>query len=132
MDLFGAAKILEKAGATEKSVRLMHRALEGRLSEEVALQAKKKLAHHFKKNREWDKAISLWQQMTPLHQLSCFRELAMHYEHRAKDYAKAAAVAEEGLSQAAGVSRSYEQDFSHRLERLRGKISRRGVDGERR
>lgn len=130
MDLFGAAKILEKAGATEKSVRLMHRALEGRLSEEVALQAKKKLAHYFKKNREWDKAISLWQQMTPLHQLSCFRELAMHYEHRAKDYAKAAAVAEEGLSQAAGVSRSYEQDFSHRLERLRGKISRRGVDGE--
>jgi len=132
MDLFGAAKILEKAGATEKSVRLMHRALEGRLSQEASLQAKKKLAHHFKKNREWDKAISLWQQLTPLHHLSCFRELAVHYEHREKDYARAAAVAEEGLSLAAGVSRTFEQDFSHRLVRLRGKISRRSVNGEQR
>jgi hypothetical protein len=132
MDLFGAAKILEKAGAMEKSVRLIHRALEGRLSEEVELQAKERLARHFKKNREWDKAISLWQQMTPRHSLSCFRELAVHYEHREKDYAKAAAVAAEGLGLASGVSRSYEEDFSHRLERLRGKISRREGDGGRR
>jgi hypothetical protein len=129
MDLFGVAKILEKAGATEKSVRFIHRALEGRLSEEVELQAKKRLAHHFKKNREWDKAVSLWQEMTPLRQLSCFRDLSVHYEHREKDYARAAALAAEGLSLAAGVSRSYEQDFSHRLERLRGKLSRGEVKG---
>jgi hypothetical protein len=67
--------------------------------------------------------------MTPLNQLSCFRELAMHYEHREKDYATATAIAEEGLSLAAGVSRPYEQDFSHRLERLRAKINRRRVGG---
>ena len=44
----------------------MRRALEGRLSEEVAVLARMKLASHFKKNRDWAKAISLWQEMTPL------------------------------------------------------------------
>jgi uncharacterized protein YprB with RNaseH-like and TPR domain len=128
MDLFGAAKLLERTGESEKSARFMRRALEGRLSEEIAVVAKMKLAAHFKKNRDWTNAISLWQEMTPLNQLTCFRELAIYYEHRERDYEKARQVAEEGLTAAAGTSRSLEKDFSHRLERLKHKIKQKGKE----
>ncbi len=125
MDLFGAAKVLEKTGELDRSASFIRKALEGRLSEEIALLAKKKLAHYFKKNQQWDKAVSLWQEMTPQNQLFCFRELAMYYEHKEKDYAKAQEIAEEGLALAMGISRNYEEDFAHRVERLRARISRR-------
>jgi hypothetical protein len=100
----------------------MRRALEGSLSEEVAALARMKLAAHFKKNRDWEKAISLWQEMTPLTRLTSYRELAIYYEHKERDYEKARLAAEEGLTAAAGASRSVERDFSHRLERIRHKL----------
>jgi uncharacterized protein YprB with RNaseH-like and TPR domain len=125
MDLFGAAKLLERTGESERSARFMRRALEGRLSEEIAVLAKMKLASHFKKNRDWAKAISLWQEMTPLNQLTSYRELAIYYEHRERDYEKARQAAEGGLTAATGSSRSLEKDFSHRLERLKHKIERK-------
>ena len=124
MDLFGAAKVLEKTGQLDKSASFIRKALEGRLSEDVALVAKRKLAYYFKKNQEWDKAVSLWQQMTPQNQLFCYRELAMYYEHRQKDFVKAREIAEEGLALAMGISRNYEEDFAHRIERLRARFSR--------
>jgi uncharacterized protein YprB with RNaseH-like and TPR domain len=124
MDLFGAAKLLERRGENARSADFIRRALEGRLPEEVSLVAKKKLAYHFKKNRDWEKAVCLWQEMTPRSQLFCFRELAMYYEHREKDYLKAHRTAEEGLALALGVSPAFEADFAHRLERLRTKINR--------
>ena len=128
MDLFGAAKLLERTGESERSARFMRRALEGRLSEGIAVLAKMKLASHFKKNRDWAKAISLWQEMTPLNQLTSYRELAIYYEHRERDYEKARQAAEGGLTAATGTSRSLEKDFSHRLERLKHKIERKSKD----
>ncbi len=125
LDLFGAAKVLERAGETEKFVLYMNRALEGCLPEGVALQAKKKLAEHFKKKRRWDHAVELWQDMISCRELSCFRELAMYYEHRERNYAKAAALAEQALALASGISRTYEADFAYRLNRLRLKMSRK-------
>jgi len=124
MDLYGAARLLERTGENERSARFMRRALEGQLSGEVAALARMKLAAHFKKNRDWERAISLWQEMTPLNRLTCYRELAIYYEHRERDYEKARQAAEEGLTAAAGASRSLERDFSHRLERITHKLGR--------
>jgi uncharacterized protein len=128
MDWFGAAKVLEKTGDRERSAFLIQRALTGRLTEEVEIEAKKKLAAHFKKNQDWEKAAALWQEMAPLQQLFCFRELAMYHEHRQKDLRKAAELAEQGLELAAGASPFYEADFSRRLARLRAKL-RAAKDG---
>ncbi len=122
MDLFGAAKVFEKTGDHVRSAYLIQRALDGRLTRKVEIEAKKKLAAHYKKNQDWDKAADLWQEMAPLQQLPCFRELAMYHEHRRKDLRKAADIAEQGLEAAAGVSPFYEADFSHRLERLRARL----------
>ncbi len=124
MDLYGAARLLERTGERERSARFMRRALEGSLSEEVAALARMKLAAHFKRNRDWEKAIGLWQEMTPLTRLTCYRELAIYYEHKERDYEKARLAAEEGLTAAAGASRSVERDFSHRLERIRHKLDK--------
>ena len=131
MDLFGAAKLLERTGESERSAKFMRRALEGRLSGEIAVLAKMKLASYFKRNRDWPRAISLWQEMRPLNQLTCFRELAIYYEHTERDYEKARQIAEEGLSVAFGTSRSLEKDFSHRLERLRNKLERKSREKDR-
>ncbi len=124
MDLFGVAKILERTGEFEKSALFIRRALESGLSGEASVLARKKLASYFKKHQEWEKAVRLWQEMAPLNELTCFRELAMYYEHRAKDYGRAKQVSEEGLEMASGISRVYEMDFAYRLDRLKRKINR--------
>jgi len=124
MDLFGASKILERTGEFERSALFIRRALEGKLSAEISVLARKKLAGYFKHRREWEQAVRLWEEMTPLGQLFCFRELAMYYEHREKDFEKARQLAEEGFILANGISGSYARDFSRRLERLRKKLAR--------
>jgi uncharacterized protein YprB with RNaseH-like and TPR domain len=124
MDLFGAARLLERTGDRERSALYMSRALEGRLSGEFAVLAKTKLASHFKKNRDWDKALALWNEMTVHNRIDSFRELAMYYEHREKDFKKAKEAALEGLALAAGTSQSQEEDFFRRLERLQRKMDK--------
>jgi uncharacterized protein YprB with RNaseH-like and TPR domain len=124
MDFFGAGKVMENVGEVERSVHFFQRALEGNLSEETAISAKKKLSYYFKRNKEWGKAISLWKEMTSIDQLFSFRELAMYYEHREKKYEDARVLAEEGLAVSLGVSPFFERDFAYRLERLKRKIQR--------
>jgi hypothetical protein len=124
MDLFGAARLLERTGERTRSALYMNRALESRLSGEFAVLAKVKLASHFKKNKEWDKALSLWTEMSSLNRVDCFRELAIYYEHREKDYQKARQMALEGLALSDGAPRSLREDFSRRVERLQQKIKR--------
>ena len=130
MDMFGVGKLFETAGDAEKSALFYQRALEGKLSEKIALLAKKKLSYYFKKSMDWDKAISLWQDLSSLNQLFCYRELAMYYEHKEKKYEEAKKIAEEGLALSLGVSLTYEQDFAHRLQRVKEKICKQKEKAE--
>jgi uncharacterized protein YprB with RNaseH-like and TPR domain len=132
MDLYGAGKVMENVGEVEKSVDFFKRALEGKLSDEISLQARRKLSTYFKKGEDWERAVSLWKEMTAsnrasLNQLYSFRELAMYFEHKMKKYEEAIKVAEEGLVLSIGFSPFYEKDFSHRLERLKSKLKGSGV-----
>jgi len=130
MDFYGAGKIMENIGNVERSVQFFKRALDGSLSDEVSLEAKKRLSSHFKRNQEWEKAVPIWEEMTSSRvatpaQLFSFRELAMYLEHKLKRYEEAKKIAEEGFVLSSGVSSYYERDFSYRLERLRRKIKQR-------
>ncbi|MGB8953674.1 MAG: ribonuclease H-like domain-containing protein [Candidatus Aminicenantales bacterium] len=122
LDLFGVGKVLESAGDANKSTLFFQRALEGQLPDELALHIKKKLSYHYKKNADWEKAVSLWQQLTSVDQLFCFRELAMYFEHMEKKYEEARRFTEQGLALSMNLSLSYQKDFSRRLERLNKKI----------
>jgi tetratricopeptide (TPR) repeat protein len=130
MDYFGAGKIMEKIGETEKSLKFFERALEGSLTDKISVQTKKRLSYHFKKNKEWEKAVTLWQEMASTEtvtrdHLFSFRELAMYFEHKEKKYDEAKKIAEEGYVLSLSTSLYFEKDFSRRLERLRKKLNRK-------
>lgn len=122
LDLFGLGRIYESAGDVEKSVEFFEQALRGELSESVAGLAQKKLSAHFKKNGQWDKAVTLWREMTGEARLQSFRELAMYYEHKEKDYERARQAAEEGLALARDLHSTLTRDFGRRLDRLSRKL----------
>ncbi len=126
MDLFGVARLFERAGDTGRSAALLEQALSGGrgLTAEVTHAARKKLSRHFKKNKEWDKALLVWQEMAAGEEVDCFRELAIYFEHTAKDYGEAVRVATEGLALSKGKAPAAEKDFEKRIARLNGKMAK--------
>jgi hypothetical protein len=129
MDFFGAGRVMEKIGDTEKSVEFFQKALDGDLTDDVTTLAKMKLSYHFKKNQEWDKAVAIWKEITSLEDISAahffsFRELAMYLEHREKNYEEARNISEEGYVLSRGISSYYEKDFVRRRARLKEKIKK--------
>jgi uncharacterized protein YprB with RNaseH-like and TPR domain len=133
MDLYGVAKLFERAGDTTTSAALLEKALTGGrgLTAEVSQNARKKLSHHFKKNKDWEKALTFWKEMAAGDEVDCFRELSMYFEHTAKDHGEAIRVAMEGLALAKGKSSAAEKDFEKRIARIKGKMAKgKGIAGQ--
>jgi len=126
LDMFGVGKVYESHGDMEKSAAFYEQALEGDLPDEVAAAVKHKLSTHFKKNADWDKALLLWRDLSARGDLAYYRDMAIYYEHKAKDYAQAKRIAEEGLAVALDTGAKLREDFVRRLDRLNAKISRSG------
>jgi len=126
MDLYGVARLFESAGDAARAAEFLEKALEGQLSAHASHDARKKLSHHFKKNRHWDKAVSLWQELGRGDQAFSFRELSMYYEHKVKNFEEAIRVAEEGLAVAMAGLAADRKDFEKRIERLKSKIRKQG------
>lgn len=126
MDLYGVAKLFERAGDRDTSAALLERALSGGrgLSAEASHTARKKLAHHFKRNKDWGKALAHWREMALGEDFECFRELAIYFEHKAKDYPEAVRVATEGWALSKGRSPAAEKDFEKRIARIKGKMAK--------
>jgi hypothetical protein len=130
MDFYGAGKVMEKIGDVQKSVQYFKRALNGSLSDEVTIEAKKKLSYHFKRNEEWDKAIAIWKEIISLEIISArhlfsFREFAMYLEHKEKNFEEARKIAEEGYVLSLSSSTYYKEDFKYRMERLKVKMAKK-------
>ena len=133
MDLYGVAKLFERAGDIQTSAALLEKALSGGrgLTAEVSQNARKKLSHHFKKNKDWEKALTFWKEMSAGDEVDCFRELSMYFEHTAKDHGEAIRVAMEGLALAKGKSSAAEKDFEKRIARIKGKMAKgKGIAGQ--
>lgn len=129
MDMFGVGKIYENAGDLERSLNFFERALAGDLPQELVGIIKKKLSVHFKRNADWERALSLWKNMSSVDdQLFCYRELSMYFEHKAKRIDDALKAAEEGLTLALNGPQIYRRDFERRMERLGAKL--RKLNGE--
>jgi len=90
------------------------------------VRVKRKLSAHFKRSKDWTRAVTIWQEMTSGNDPACFRELAIYYEHREKNYGEALKAAEEGLAIAMDFSLELRRDFEKRIERLKFKMKRRG------
>jgi hypothetical protein len=126
MDLYGVAKLFERAGDTTTSAALLEKALAGGrgLTAEVSQNARKKLSHHFKKNKDWEKALAFWQEMAGGDEVDGYRELSKYFEHTAKDHGEAIRVATEGLALSKGKSLAAEKDFEKRIARIKGKMAK--------
>ena len=144
LDLFSLSRIFERSGSQELSLATCRKALEAGLPEHVETQALWQLAAQHKRRREHQLAIDLWLEVarrdTPL-ALCALEELAIYYEHRARDAAKALGYAERALScvrspkvkgeSGANFSAGEVERVTHRLARLRRKAeqAKLAVDG---
>ena len=126
LDLVGVGKVFASVGEAVRSTRLFERALVGRLPTEVALSVVRKLSAQLKKNADWEKAVALWRDGSAADQVFCYRELAVYYEHKARNLPEAKRVTEEGLARALERSSVERADFEKRLARLDAKIQKSG------
>jgi hypothetical protein len=144
VDLFSLSRILETAGSREQSVETCQRALTAGLPDEIEARALHQLALQYKRQRQLELAVEAWLELTrrasPL-ALEAFEELAIYYEHHQRDPQSAmeftlAALehlerrgARDGRPGRAGALatpplQSDAMRFTHRLQRLQGKIAR--------
>jgi tetratricopeptide (TPR) repeat protein len=136
LDLVGVGRILETAGEVERSIALFQRALAGGLPAGIEVALKEKIGFHFKRAKDYDRALPLWQDLSEkdwtVHTereikgiLNGLRQLAIHHERHTRDLTEAVRVTEEGLTLAGRVSGRLKDDFQGRLKRLQAKQARR-------
>jgi len=88
VDLFSLSRMFEVAGSREQSVETCQRALSAGLPEEIEARALHQLALQYKRQRLHDLAVAKWLELSrqqSLLALDALEELAIHYEHHARD-----------------------------------------------
>ncbi len=129
-DVFSLARVLERARLYDRCQEEYRRTLAldaGSLRGPTLLR----LAWRAKRAKDWPAAIALWEDAAEAGEVEALRELAMHHEHRARDFAAALVAAERGL-QFLGLGddpkgRRVSDGFRRRRERLRRKLKSRAV-----
>ena len=138
MDLVGVGRIFETAGELDRSVAIFERALSGNLPAGIEVALKEKISFHFKRAKNYEKAVPLWQDLSEkewsaLNEreikgiLNGLRQLAIHHERHTRDLAEAVRISEEGLALAERVPGRLKDDFRGRLKRLKAKRAKTGL-----
>jgi tetratricopeptide (TPR) repeat protein len=112
---------LAHSGRPEKARDLFRRAIRRNLRDDLLFRTMWDLAGIEKKLDSVAAAIELYTELAGIrceHQVDALVALAKHYEHRERDYARAAELMETALSL------EDRPDLRHRLERLRARRSR--------
>jgi uncharacterized protein YprB with RNaseH-like and TPR domain len=129
-DVLSLARVLERARLDERAAAHYARAAASR-HDGVRLPALLRLAQQAKRDGDLARAVALWEEAAAEGDLRALRELAMHHEHRRRDYAAALALAERGLALADPDgdpgSRRAAADFARRRARLLRKMRRADV-----
>jgi len=107
LDLFGLSRFLERRGDSERAHSACAQSLHLGLPAEFRPQARRNLALFAKRRGDHARAAELWQALAADPQDGPFacEQLAIHYERRAKDLARAADFAQLALAHLRGASR---------------------------
>ena len=99
LDLFGLSKFLQRKGEQEMAHTACAQALDAGLPAEYRPQATRELALMAKRRGDRERAASLWYELLADPQETVFacEQLAIHYEHQARDWGRALEFAELGL-----------------------------------
>ena len=130
-ELYGVSRIFSRRGERARARELFGRTLDAGLPEELHRSARRQLARLAKRDRDYSLALSLWEELSRdrsgfAQSMEATIELAIHYEHRARDPERAAQIvraalaslaAQAGENRIAG-SGNLRSRLKHRLERL--------------
>ena len=117
-DLLGLARWVLKTGDQERALRLMRRALELGLPDDLLFRTLWDVATLEKRRRKTAEALAVLEELASCrnpYRVAALVELAKHYEHAERDYARALACAE----------RACELEPTPELERRRQRLARR-------
>jgi uncharacterized protein YprB with RNaseH-like and TPR domain len=150
LDLFGLSRFFERRGDSTRAQVACAQALASGLPGDVRVRARKELALMARRRGEHERAAGIWEEMVRDSQdegHAC-EQLAIYYEHRAKDFPRAIEYAKLGLAKvkrqraaslrdahdpalAAGFARQ-EKHFIERLARLERRVRPRSSPAPRR
>jgi uncharacterized protein YprB with RNaseH-like and TPR domain len=136
LDLFGLSRFLNRRGESRRAHSACAQALDLGLPAEFSARARRDLALLAGRRGEHEQAAALWHELAadPQHGVLACEQLAIHFERRAKDLAKAAEFAQLALAKLRRqrtalrdpfpVSRfgRLERRFLHRFKRLQHQI----------
>ena len=145
----GIAQHFESVEMFSEAIEAYQNALAQGLSFELACKAQHAIAKIYKKGRDWENAVALWQPLAQAGDLEACVELAKVYEHRGQEMNSKPALmqTEEGLSlegkrkclqqaqtwtvlaiqhadQSRILSQFWMEDLQHRKNRINDKIQR--------
>jgi uncharacterized protein len=139
-ELYGVSRICERRGEAGRARRLYERTIGAELPAEADRTARRSLARLAKREGNFGQARELWEGMlgNSKEGIEAYEQLAIYYEHRAREPKQAAAIVRKALAElrksnrlgmmAAGVYRRVRERFEHRLARLERSLGKTLLD----
>jgi hypothetical protein len=137
LETYGLSRLFDLAGWREAAREHYERAVAAELPEELGRAARRALAWLHKRERNFDRANQLWEELIDdlaeapgafLEAIRAYEQLAIYYEHHAREPHRAAELTREALAELgravragqieASRGRRLRAQFEHRLARL--------------
>ena len=140
LELFGVSRICEKRRESARARKLYEKSIASLLPAETDRVARRSLARLAKREGDFDLACELWKGAVgnSRHGYEAYEQLAVYYEHKARDPEQALAVVRQAINElcraiqvgdiAPGPYREIKARFDHRRERLERKSRRPLLD----
>jgi uncharacterized protein len=137
LELFGVSRICERRGEVARAKHLYKQSLAAELPQGTDRVARRLLARLAKRESDFPLARELWEAMlgNSREGYEAYQQLAMYYEHHAREPHRAAAVSRKALAElrranrlgtiAPAAYRQVREKFERRLARLERKAGRR-------
>jgi len=129
LESYGLSRLFQLAGWREAAREHYEKAVAAELPGELRCAAQRALAGLYKRERNYDRANQLWEELLDV-DADLFRaseELAIFYEHHARDYERAATIVRQAISRLrAAVRRNLVEPHQHRrlADRLEYRLKR--------
>jgi len=140
LELFGMSRICEKRGEHARARKLYEKSISSILPSETDRVARRSLARLAKREGDYDLACELWKDAigNSRHGYDAYEQLAIYYEHKARDPERALEVVRQATSElrnalqtgeiAPGAYREIRPRFDRRMVRLERKNRRPLLD----
>ena len=137
LELYGVSRICERRGDVARARKHYAQSIAGELPDETALAARSALARLAKRDGDFALALELWEGIlgNSPEGLEAYEQLAIYYEHRARQPHRAAAFAKKALLELRRANRlglvgsAYYRKRRERFERRLNRLERKSTGG---